>query len=113
MMAWIQAETSHLLYIAACIVHDGLLNKYAYCLEHYGDVSPKYVWNTTAMYHQNMFSHDRSKLSSSSFSGITFQDFPNIPDLFFEVSYFQHLKKQCSECSALLFYFLNLSLICW
>jgi len=45
-------------------------------------------------------SHDYSSLSSTSFSRITFQNFPGISDLFSEVSKLQHRTNPYSKCSA-------------
>jgi hypothetical protein len=55
------------------------------------------------------FSRDRSKLSSQSFSNITFQNFPAISDLLSAVSKSQHNTKVYSKCSTLLVPSLNLS----
>ena len=43
------------------------------------------------------FSHDRSKSSSPLFSSTTFQNFPFISDLLYELSNFQHHKNLCSK----------------
>jgi hypothetical protein len=59
------------------------------------------------------FSHDRSNWSSPSFSSTTFQNFPDIYDLFSEVSKFRHHTKPCSKCSTLLVSSLSLSPFCW
>jgi hypothetical protein len=59
------------------------------------------------------FSHDRSKLSSRSFSSPSSQTFPGIFGLFSEMFKFQQHKKLCSKCSNLLVSSLNLSPICW
>jgi len=57
--------------------------------------------------------HDRSKLSSPSFSNTTFQDFEGISYLFFWVSNLQHRTKLCSKFSTSLVSSLNSSPICW
>jgi hypothetical protein len=57
--------------------------------------------------------HDRSNLSSPSFSNSTFQEFQVISYFFFGVSKLQHRTQQCSKCSSSLVSSFNSSLVCW
>ena len=45
------------------------------------------------------FSLDRSNWSNQSFSSTTFQNFPGISDLLYEMFMFQHYRELCSKCS--------------
>jgi hypothetical protein len=66
-------------------------------------------WLFVTLFH---FSHDWSNWSPSFYS-TTFQNFPDISDLLFELSEFQHHMKLYSKCSILLVTSLNVSPICW
>jgi hypothetical protein len=59
------------------------------------------------------FLHDRSNWSSPSLSSTTFQNFPGIYYLLFEVFQFHRRTELYFKCSNLLVSFLILSAICW
>jgi len=61
---------------------------------------------------KTLFSHERSKWFYTSFSRNTFQNFPVISDLLFEVSKFQRHINVCSKCK-IFSLSLNLCPFCW
>ena len=97
---WKKIETSLLL------TFEYTCNTILHCIVFYQSIQPSffllYVWYSSTPWLYVIlphFSRDRSNWSSPSFSSTTFENFPGISDLLFEVSSFQHHKMLCSKCS--------------